>query len=166
MARVVIADAGPLIALAGIDRLEVFRSLFGRATLPEAIARECTAKAGSDTERIAAALADGWLVRRAPGPEMPEIPLTPNLGPGESEAIVLAMAEPKQRLLIMDDRLARRYALRRGLSVIGTVRLLDLAEARGLVESAAQCIEAMSANGYRISPELLAVVREGSEGER
>ncbi len=163
MARIVIADAGPLIALAGIDALGIFRSLFGQVTVPDAVAGECTAKAGADAERIAVALADGWLLRRVPGPEAPKLPLTPSLGAGESEAIVLAMAEPKDRLLIMDDRLARRYALRRGLSVIGTVRLLDLAEARGLVESAAQCIEAMAANGYRISPQLLDRVREGSE---
>ncbi len=165
MARLVIADAGPLIALAGIDALGVLRDLFGRVAIPDAVWAECTAKQSRDGARIGSALADGWLVRQAAGPQAPSIPLTPSLGAGESEAIALAMAAPRERLLIMDDRLARRYALRRGLAVIGTVRVLVLAEERGLVEGAAACIEAMAANGYRISPALLDLVRRGGAGE-
>ena len=165
MARIVIADAGPLIALAGIELLEVLQNLFGRVIIPDAVRKECTAKEGRDAERIETAISAGWLVLQAPGPEAPGIPLTPSLGPGESEAIALAMGDPKARLLILDDRLARRYALRRGLSLIGTVRVLGLAEERGLIESAAHCIEGMAANGYRISPELLAIIRHGVEGK-
>ena len=166
MAHIVIADAGPLIALAGIDSLEILRDLFGQITVTDAVKNECMAKEGEDAERIAAAISGGWLVLQALGPEAPEIPLMPSLGPGESEAITLALRGPKESLVIMDDRLARRYALRQGLSLIGTVRVLALAEERGLVESAAHCIEAMAANGYRISPELLDIIRHGKEGIR
>ena len=65
-----------------------------------------------------------------------------------------------------DERLVRRYALRRSLSVIGTVRVLTLAEERGLIESAAHCIETMAGNGHRISRYLLEVIRCGGEGKR
>jgi len=91
-------------------------------------------------------------------PKGRKLPLTPSLGPGESEAILLAMAH-ESSLLIMDDRLARRYVLRRGLSLIGSARVLLLAEEQGMIESAQDAVEAMAANGYRISPALLDVIR-------
>ena len=65
-------------------------------------------------------------------------------------------------LLILDDRLVRRYALRRGLNFVGTVRLLDAAERRGLVRDAADCIARIAERGYRISPDLLEHVRKRS----
>jgi predicted nucleic acid-binding protein len=74
----------------------------------------------------------------------------------------LAMVSPEDSLLIMDDRLARRYALRKGLNIIGTVRLLDLSEQQGLIESTARCIQEMADAGYRISMDLLQKVRSDS----
>ena len=82
-----------------------------------------------------------------------------NLGTGEHESIRLALAQPDRSLVILDDRLARRYALRLGLNVVGTVRLLDLAERRGFLGSAELLIEQMRQNGYRISPVLLRNLR-------
>ncbi len=161
MARVVIADAGPLIALAGIDELGILRDLFGQVVVPDGVRDECTAKKSKDAERIAEAISAGWLVLREGGTKGADKPLTPSLGRGESEAITLALDGPQESLLILDDRLARRYALRRNLSVIGTVRVLTLAEDRGLIESAAHCIGEMAVNGYRISRELLDTIREG-----
>ena len=166
MARVVIADAGPLIALAGIDELGILRDLFGQVAVPDAVRDECTAKKSEDAERIAEAISAGWLVLREGGTKGADKPLTPSLGRGESEVITLALDGPQESLLILDDRLARRYALRRNLSVIGTVRVLTLAEDRGLIDSAARCIEEMAGNGYRISRDLLEVIRRGGEGKR
>ncbi|MEJ1436541.1 MAG: hypothetical protein RPU61_04405 [Candidatus Sedimenticola sp. (ex Thyasira tokunagai)] len=61
--------------------------------------------------------------------------------------------------MIIDDRLARRYALKQGLNIVGTVRLLDLAEQQGLIVSAEQSICEMASVGYRISVELLMQIR-------
>ena len=55
----------------------------------------------------------------------------------------------------MDDRLARREAIRHGLSYIGTARMLHLAEVRSLVHSAEAVVNRMAECGYRISPMLL-----------
>ena len=81
-------------------------------------------------------------------------PLPLSLGGGEAEAIQLAL-ETDNPLLILDDRLARREALRHGLSYIGTVRMLYLAETRSVIKDAAAVIDAMAVCGYRISPLLL-----------
>ena len=112
---------------------------------------------GVDAQRIAASIRDGWLVVEAHARE--SVPLTPSLGLGESDSIRLALEDREHSLLIMDDRLARRYALRKGLNIVGSVRLLDMAERRGLMQSAQGCIRQMSDFGYRVSVDLLDQIR-------
>lgn len=159
MARVVIADAGPLIAFAGIDRFFILRTLFSEVWMTESVKDECLVNTGLDAQRIEASIKDGWLIVIPRGKQSP--PLTPSLGSGESDSIRLALADPEHSLLIMDDRLARRYALRKGLNIVGSVHLLDLAEQRGLIESAEHCIQAMSDFGYRVSHDILKEIRSG-----
>ena len=147
----VISDAGPLIALAKVDSLFIPRDLFSRLRIPEAVWLECRQKPGVDSRRIERAANQGWL---DVVPAVTRRPLALSLGSGEVEAIQLAL-ETDQALLIMDDRLARREALRHGLNYIGTARLLHLAETRSLIEDAAVVVQRMAECGYRISPLLL-----------
>lgn len=159
MARVVVADAGPLIAFALVDALTLLRDLFGQVMATASVVGECLAKEGEDAGRIGRAIEEGWLTvvtLEEAGP-----PLSPSLGIGESDSIRYALQRPEQTLLIMDDRLARRYALKQGLNIVGTVGLLDLAERRGHAESAEQLITAMSDRGYRVSVDLLTLIRSG-----
>ena len=160
MARV-ISDAGPLIALAKVYSLFVPRDLFTRIRIPEAVWLECVKKAGTDSRRIEQAASEGWLnvvsvVTRRSHP--------PILGIGEVEAIQLAM-ETEEALLIVDDRLARREATRRGVDYIGTVRMLHLAEQRSIVDDAEATIQRMAECGYRISPLILRQLRAQTSGE-
>ncbi len=157
MARVVIADAGPLIAFAGVNALCVLHTLFSEIHITESVKDECLRKPGADTRRIEASIDAGWLVifPRVKGAG----PLSPGLGPGESDSIRFALATQTESLLIVDDRLARRYALKQGLNIVGTVRLLDLAEQRRLIDNAEECIHEMAAIGYRIPVKLLHQIR-------
>ena len=160
MARV-ISDAGPLIALAKVDSLFVPRDLFSRIRIPEAVWLECVQKTGTDSRRIERAASEGWLnvVSVATGQSH-----SPSLGDGEIEAIQLAL-ETEKALLVMDDRLARREATRRGLDYIGTVRMLHLAEQRSIVGDAEATIQRMAECGYRISPLLLRQLRAQTSGD-
>ena len=160
MARV-ISDAGPLIALAKADSLFVPRDLFSRIRIPEAVWLECVQKTGADSRRIEQAASEGWLnvVSVATKRSHP-----PSLGIGEVEAIQLAL-ETEKALLIMDDRLARREATRRGLDYIGTVRMLHLAEQRSIVDNAEATIQRMAECGYRISPLILRQLRAQTSGD-
>ena len=114
---VVVSDAGPLIALAKTDSLFVLKRLFSQVVVPDAVRHECVAKEGLDSRRIEDAVADGWLSVAA-------VQVTErfprSLGRGEIEAIQLAL-DAESALLTMDDRLARREAMRRGLDYMGTV---------------------------------------------
>ena len=160
MARV-ISDAGPLIALAKADSLFVPRDLFSRIRIPEAVWLECVQKTGADSRRIEQAASEGWL-NVVPVATRRSHP--PSLGNGEVEAIQLASATDKA-LLIMDDRLARREATRRGLDYIGTVRMLHLAEQRSIIDGAETTIQRMADCGYRISPLILRQLRVQTSGD-
>lgn len=157
MARVVIVDAGPLIALAAVDRLALLQGLFTALHITPSVRDECLGKPGRDADRIRDAIAAGWLAITRDKGDSPL--LSPALGQGESDSIRLAMQAPRDSLLILDDRLARRHAQAKGLQFIGTVRVLDLAEQRGLAGSAETIIREMSASGYRISIDLPAHIR-------
>ena len=150
----VIGHTGPLIALARIDSLFIPRILFSRIRIPETVGRECRQKSGKDSRRIEEAVQDGWISIVRVNLERADLPLSSSLGRGETEAIQLAVETP-QSLLILDDRLARRQALRRGLAFIGTVRLLWLAEQRRVIDDAEAIVQRMTADGYRISPRIL-----------
>ena len=148
---VVVADAGPLIALARVDALDLLRELFGRILVPEVVRAECCAKPGPDADRITAAITRKWLV--VTPATMPDARAA-QLGMGERQALALAQAHPPA-LLLVDDRLARREAARLGLSFIGTVRVLWVAEQRGLIASAEGILGQMRTNVCRVSAELL-----------
>ena len=157
MARIVIADAGPLIAFASIDALSVLRALFSNIYVTESVKEECQGKPGIDAQRIETAVDEGWLMISPQDPGT--VSLSPALGAGESDSIRFAHGTREESLLIVDDRLARRYALKQGLNIVGTVQLLDLSEQRDLIDSAEQCIQEMAAAGYRISVKLLNLSR-------
>ncbi len=59
----------------------------------------------------------------------------------------------------MDDFLARKQSIRLGLSVMGTARMLYIAEHRDLISSADLVISDMRDHGYRISTEILKQIR-------
>jgi predicted nucleic acid-binding protein len=154
---VVVTDAGPLIAFARVDALDLLRKLFGRVLVPEAVRAECCAKPGTDADRITAAIVQNWLVVTPVA--LVSAPAA-QLGKGERQALAFAQSHPSA-LLLVDDRLARREAARLGLPFIGTVRVLWVAEQRGLIPSAERIVGQMRTNGYRISVELLEVIRGG-----
>lgn len=125
---VVIADAGPLIALAEIGQLQLLPALFGRLLIPPAvqaeILREPTASA------LTEALDAGWVVVRTPQDENAVHFLRNDLDAGESEAIVLAR-EVSPQWIILDDLAARHIAEAAGLPVMGTLGVLLKAKEAG-----------------------------------
>lgn len=153
---VIISDTGPLLAFAGIHQLAILQQLFRTVWIPQAVWQEAQAYNDEAAERIATAQQQGWLqVVTAPTPD--DFPAS--LGEGEQEAMQLATIHP-DALLIMDDRLARREALQRKLTFVGTVKVLWIAQQRQLIPDAAVLLDAMAANGYYLSRQLLQQINE------
>ncbi len=157
MARVVIADAGPLIALAKGDLLHILVKLFGRVYIPSIVQQECLAISNDDSRRIVQAIEDAVLIVEDLA-EKYYLVLPRSLGQGEKQAISLA-ARHDDALLILDDRLARKQAARLGIAFVGTVRLLVHAEEQNVIDSAEAIIKTMRERNYRISPEILKAIR-------
>ncbi len=158
MAQIIIADAGPLIAFAKTKHLQNLQQLFGQVWIPSSVKKECLAKPGLDADRITIAIEDGWLVvKTIPETEPPSF--LNALGADELDSIQLALQSPQTSLLIIDDRLARRQALTYALNIIGTARLLDIAEKQGIIPNAEQLRQVMREQGYRISPKLVEQIR-------
>jgi predicted nucleic acid-binding protein len=160
--RVVIADAGPLIALSRIAALPLLNRLFGIVWITEAVRREvCDGGSFAGQEAIQAALAAGTL--RCRDVEMTGWQ-TRFVGVDAGEASAMALAESfvaeqaAHVLLIIDDRLGRLEAQSRGLSIIGTAGIIGLAKASGLVPSATELLRAMRANGYFLGEDVLRAV--------
>jgi len=150
--RVVVADAGPLMALGRHDLLDLLPQLFGQVWTPTFVLNECTARPElADAQRVAGAVTAGWLrvVDTAP------IQL-PGLDMGECAAIATAIE--LQAALLVDDRAARQRAEAIGLAVMGTLGILVLAKRRGLLDSVKPVAERMRSDGHYISLEALQAV--------
>ncbi len=150
--RRVVADAGPLIAIARTSYLHLLRDILGTVEIPQAVHDELRLSSnmpGATILRVAVRT-DRWIRKRAL--RSPHGSLGVALGAGETEAILLA-AERKAVLLI-DERRGRRAAKARGIAMIGTARVLVEAKQRELIKDVAPALQALMDSGYRITREL------------
>jgi len=150
-ARIVVADAGPLIALGRVDSLALLPALFAEVQVTETVLAECLARPDLiDAQRVAAALTAGWLV---PCPDVLP-PAGGRLDPGESSAIARALEIGAG--LLLDDRAAVVYARGLGLKVIGTLGILVLAKRQGKLVRVAPLIEQLRASGHYLGEAVIA----------
>ena len=154
----VVADTGPLIALARTDRLDLLHSLFRQVVIPPAVLGELaigSRRPGATV--LAGALDTRWIsvesvVNRQVVRELGQI-----LDPGEAEAIALA-EQLEARFLLLDEAAGREVARRRGVPVIGVAGVLLAAKSRGAVTAVRPIIDEMSRAGYRLSARLVSGV--------
>jgi predicted nucleic acid-binding protein len=160
---VVIADAGPLIALSRIDALDLLRGLFGQVLVTEEVRDEALPVADySGKASIAMAFDAGWLA--CPGPfETAWQPTNPGLGAGERSAIAAALKMPGC-LLIIDDRAGRTEAKSHAVAIIGTAAIIGLAKLQGLIPEARPVLERLHPAGYSIHHRIVETVL-GNVGE-
>lgn len=159
--RIVIADAGPLIALARLDRLVLLRELFDEVAMCDAVAREVLDGGEfTDATRIRSAIDQGWLRVQAIAFALPDVADSglAGLGAGESSSILWAMTlrdAGLETLLLVDDRQAREAARRRHLEVLGIAGVLAMARRAGLIDALRPLLDALRADGYFLSPAVV-----------
>jgi len=140
-ATLLIADAGPVIALLGIQQLGLLSQLFDRVVLTATVRAEILHPLPSFMEVV---------------PD-PKDTSTHTWGRvidiGEQTAIALAIEHPKAELLI-DDLAGRREAASRGILLLGTLGLLRRAKLRGLLTKVRPSTDGLIGNGLWISPIL------------
>ena len=84
----------------------------------------------------------------------PDIGLAQLLDPGEAAAIQLA-GELKVDVLLIDERIGRAEATRRGIPVVGTLGVLLERFSRRLLADPFDILSALRSDGFRISKRLL-----------
>lgn len=154
---VVIADAGHLIALAKIKHLHILKDLFSEISLTQAVADECLRVKSDDAVLIKQAITLGWL-KCVDNPDFTHA-LSKSLGLGELSSIEYALQNKENTLLILDDALARKQAIRKGLMIIGTAAIVFTAQRKGLISDAEAVISQLNQVGYRISPAVVSQLK-------
>lgn len=124
----VVADTSPLNYLIRLGCADLLAELYGQVLIPPAVLREL-AHAGTPGEvRLWIAHPPVWLEVAAPLRIDPTLP--PKLGPGEREAISLAI-EREAAVLLVDDARGRFEARARKLPVNGTLFIVLEGAVRG-----------------------------------
>ncbi|MBM3344019.1 MAG: DUF3368 domain-containing protein [Betaproteobacteria bacterium] len=163
MARIVLADASPLIVLARVDGLSWLERLFGPVHVPRAVRDEVLPRQDRAGEpQIREAIARKALMVLRSDWRTPQFP---HLGEGEAACIRAAARLAKPALLLMDDRIGRATAVEHGLEVAGTAAIIAMAKRQRMIPSAAAVFERLLQMDFRISAEIISAALEMA-GER
>ena len=159
--RPVVCNTSPLIKLTGVGFLDLLPQIYGTIWVPEIVRDEYRAGATAPTPDLTAF---PWL-------SFHQVTIAPPLqalagfGAGEAAAITLAEASDA-RLILLDDKRARRVAQDRGLIVVGTLGVLVRAKQQGHLTALRPVLAMMIAQGRYISPLLYAqILRTVGEAE-
>lgn len=138
-----IADTGPIIALAKIKHLDLLHVLFEQVRIPTKVYRELMAKIGEESREIDKALDEFILISK----EILRIkkiePAIQDLDQGEREVIELAYTYNKPVLLLMDDKLGREAAKQLKLNVTGSIGILLKAKKEGAISNVTDLLRLM-----------------------
>ncbi len=170
--RVVIADAGPLIGLARIGRLDLLPRLFGTVSVTRWVADEVL-NGGEfpDLAALKAAFTEPWLQAadladtdadaEASLEECRALINLHQIDMGEASALVLAQqlaTRGTAALLLIDEHRGRQAAQHCQVAIIGTAGLLVLAKQAGAVDKVRPLLLALREGGYFLSDRLVEAV--------
>jgi predicted nucleic acid-binding protein len=145
----IVSDTGPLITWARAKQIPLLKKIFAEIWVPPAVALELK----SPDSRPGANLVDEFWVREKPlAPPGRALLLPPKLGPGEREAILLALR--LDMALLIDDKAGKNAAHEAGLQVLTTLRVLRQCKSLKLVERVGPILEMMCAEGFWLAPEV------------
>ena len=147
--NLVVSDSGPVHYLVLCEAIDVIHRLYGQLVMPAAVAQELShPRAPLDVQT--------WMNARPKWAAVAvarQIEPFQQLGPGEREAISLAL-EINATQLLVDDLAARRIAVQRGLRIAGTVGILEAAAERGLLELPGALQKLLSTN-FRVDAQVI-----------
>ena len=149
----IVINTSPLLALAACGQRELLRMLHARVVVPQAVNTELERGPAPAKPLALEAERPDWLeiavLASAPSPL-----LTAYLDAGEAAVIALAVEQGIRRVVI-DERRARMVARTMGLEVVGSIGVLLRAKREGFLAEIKPSLEAMQAQGIRLSERLL-----------
>jgi predicted nucleic acid-binding protein len=157
---IVVSNTSPLNYLILIQAVDLLPRLFGRAVIPRAVAQELADPKAPDRVRAWIQSSPSWLDVRDPQTPDTEI----RLHPGERDALCLAL-ELKADIVLVDDLAARRVARERGITVTGTLGLIDLGASRGLIDLP-KAVDALRQTSFHVRENVLEALLEADRRRR
>lgn len=149
----VVADSGPLIALARLGMLGLLPDQFETVLVPEAVFLECTYDRSRPGARAIAAASEASLFVRITVPDAERFAAVHLLDVGESAALLLAQS--RSTPVLVDERKARRVASMLHIPVVGTVGILVAARIAGKIGPLQPILSQLDQFGYRLSGRLV-----------
>lgn len=143
------ADTSPLNYLVQCEAIQVLPQLYGQVVIPQAVFDELSDPGAPDAVRKWIEAPPSWISVQSP--QTIEQGLA--LGRGEVEAICLAQEIHADEILL-DERRARTAAIERGLTVTGTLGVLEAAAKRQLL-NLPEVIQKLERTNFRIDPALV-----------
>lgn len=162
--RVVVADATPLHYLILVHAIDVLPRLFQRISIPLEVREELTRPASP-------AIVRSWIEHPPPWLDILSVNMThvtdpalAELDPGERAAILLAEANHGD-LLLIDERAGAAAAQQRGLTVTGTLGILDLASQAGYLDLKS-VFGLLQKTNFRYPPSLMETLLEQDKNRK
>ena len=146
-----VSNTSPLLYLYRIDGIEWLPKLFDEVWTPEAVKNELQAGRSKGYD-VPSPDDYSWLNIVNPK-STPSEWLALDLGAGEIAAMALAL-ENSDRVVLLDDMLARRTAQTAGLQVWGTLKVLLEAKSQNLIEKIEPHVAKLSDSGMWVSAEV------------
>ncbi|MGC8643005.1 MAG: DUF3368 domain-containing protein [Isosphaeraceae bacterium] len=146
---IVVSDTSPLNYLILAGCIDVLPRVFGQVYAPSSVVVELSHEHSPVTVRQWATSPPEWLAIKEPAAIGPAL----NLDPGETAAIALA-DELKADRIIIDERDGQDIAKQRGLSVVGTLSVLNEAAELDLIDLP-RVIERLRASNFHVSEKLI-----------
>lgn len=151
----VICNTSPLQYLYQLGLLHLLPALAGRVIVPSAVVDELAAGRALGVNLPDPTVLD-WVTIKRPA-SASALPLVTDLGPGETEVLMLAL-ELKDVVVVLDDALARRVAETLGIQLTGTLGLLLDAKRTGLVSAVKPLLDQLENLRFRLAPHTRAAV--------
>ena len=146
---IVVSDTTPIHYLILLQKESILPALFDQIVIPGAVIFEMTHPNAPEPVRTWAADPPEWVTVKTGNDEI--LSGIAGLGSGETSAIAIALELDADGVLI-DDRKAAREAIKKGLTVLTTFALLELASRKGLLDFGS-VIDELSRTSFHFPPD-------------
>lgn len=152
--KLIVADAGPLIALAIGGVLPACVAMLGGLSVPEAVLQECTDDPSAPGAALIESLSTEGHLHIVPQSVLTPLDAAFAQGLGTGELAVLSYAAEHGLLALIDERRARRTAQHLKIPVIGSGTLVAQLKRLGLIDTIEPIFAAWQKHGYFVSDKV------------
>jgi len=135
--RKVVSNTTPILSLLKIGKLDILRELYGKILIPQAVYNEI--ETGKNKDYYTDINELDWMDIKPIESSSARLYLF-DLDDGEAETIILAQ-EQNADLLIIDEKIGRRYASQIPIPVTGTIGVLLKAKTHGIITAVAPLLQ-------------------------